>query len=334
MIEVDGGSDPTVNGVARRVGGKYGFNEGATTTDPYENDATTQAEVVMSVRTILVPVTGTDAGLPSLEAAFMLAAHLGAHVEGLHARRNVRDALAYIGEGMTGAMIEELITTAEQESTANAQRARQDFTTACESAGFEQTERSAKPGEQTAHLMIETGAEDELVALRGRVADLIVVMRASKDDDPILRTTLEGAMLESGRPLLVVPPKGVHEPLTSGAIAWNGSAEAARTVAHALPLLAKAERVAVILIEEGLRPGPSADDLIAYLRRHDITATTHAMKSDHHATGEALLNDAREMNAGFLVMGAYTHSRLRRMIMGSATEFVLSEADLPVFMMH
>ena len=288
----------------------------------------------MSVRTILVPVTGTDAGLPSLEAAFTLATHLGAHVEGLHARRNARDALAYIGEGMTGAMIEELITTAEQESTTNAQRARQDFAAACENAGFEQTERAGEPGALTAELMIETGAEDELVALRGRVADLIVVMRASKDDDPILRTTLEGAMLESGRPLLVVPPRGIRQPLTPGAIAWNGSAEAARAVAHALPLLAKAEHVAVILIEEGLRPGPSVDDLIAYLRRHDITAMTHATKSDHHATGEALLSDAREMGAGFLVMGAYTHSRLRRMIMGSATEFVLSEADLPVFMVH
>ena len=60
----------------------------------------------MNVRTILVPVTGTDEGLACNEAAFKLGAHLGAHVEGLHARRDARDALAYIGEGMTGAMID------------------------------------------------------------------------------------------------------------------------------------------------------------------------------------------------------------------------------------
>ena len=288
----------------------------------------------MSIRTILVPITGTDAGHPAVDAAFRLAAQLGAHVEGLHARRNARDALAYIGEGMTGAMIEELITTAEQESTISTQRARHDFAAACERAGFEQTERGGGPGEPTAHLMIETGAEDELVAMRGRVADLIVVARASKDDDPNLRAILEAALLESGRPLIVVPPEGLRPPLASAAIAWNGSAEAARAVAHALPLLANSDRVAVILIEEGLRPGPSAGDLVAYLARHDITATTHAMTTDQQPTGETLLRDARAMEAGFLVMGAYTHSRLRRMIMGSATEFMLGNADLPVFMMH
>ena len=189
----------------------------------------------MSIRTILVPITGTDAGHPAVGGAFRLAAQLGAHVEGLHARRNARDALAYIGGGMTGAMIEELITTTEQESTISTQRARHDFAAACESAGFEQTERGGGPGEPTAHLMIETGAEDELVAMRGRVADLIVVARASKDDDPNLRAILEAALLESGRPLIVVPPEGLRSPAGLGGdrLEWKrrggarGSARAA-----------------------------------------------------------------------------------------------------------
>ena len=60
----------------------------------------------MDIRQILVPVTGTDAGLPGLDAAFEVGRYLGAHVEALHARRNARETLAYIGEGMTGAMID------------------------------------------------------------------------------------------------------------------------------------------------------------------------------------------------------------------------------------
>ncbi len=60
----------------------------------------------MDIRTILVPVTGAESGLAVLAAAFAVARYLGARVEGLHTRRNARDALAYIGEGMTGAMIE------------------------------------------------------------------------------------------------------------------------------------------------------------------------------------------------------------------------------------
>ena len=133
----------------------------------------------MNVRTILAPVTGSDEGLACIEAAFQLGAYLGAHVEGLHARRDARDALAYIGEGMTGAMIEELITTAEEESDQSTRNARRDFSAACEAAGFEETDRGGVdvgvPGGLTAQLIIETGPEDELIALRGRVADLIVV---------------------------------------------------------------------------------------------------------------------------------------------------------------
>ncbi len=286
----------------------------------------------MNVRTILVPVTGADEGLACNEAAFKLGAHLGAHVQGLHARRDARDALAYIGEGMTGAMIEELITTAEEESDQSARRARQDFSTACEAAGFEQTERYGGAGALTAHLMIETGPEDELIALRGRVVDMIVVSRVAKDGDPGMRATLECALLESGRPIFVIPPAGLRGPLSTAAIAWNGSAEVARAVSQALPLLARSEKVFVLLIEEGLRPGPSADELIAYLTRHEIFATIHATESNHLPTGEALLSDAKAVAADFLVMGAYTHSRLRRMIMGSATEHVLGAAELPVLM--
>ncbi|MEE8275344.1 MAG: universal stress protein [Alphaproteobacteria bacterium] len=288
----------------------------------------------MTIRKILVPVTGTDAGLASLGAAFELGRHLDAHVEGLHARRNARDALAYIGEGMTGAMIEELITTAEQESTALAQRARSDFAAACERAGFAQTEARGDGERCTAHLRLETGREEDLIALAGRVADLIVVARAGKDDDVLLRATLEAALLESGRPLLVVPPDGIRGPLATIAIGWNGSTEAAQAVTSALPLLARAEHVAVVWVEEGVRPGPSADDLVDYLAWHDVPVTTHDAKAEYGSTGEALLAQAAEIGAGLMIIGAYTHTRLRRMIFGSATEHMLNAAGIPILMVH
>lgn len=288
----------------------------------------------MEVGKILVPVTGTDAGLVSLATAFDVGRYFSARIEGLHARRNARDALAYIGEGMTGAMIEELITTADQESTALAQRARQDFAAACEKAGFEQTEAKPKGDRLTAHLRLETGRDEDLIALRGRVADLIVVTRAAKDAEVPLRAMLEAALLESGRPLFVVPPEGAAKPLTTVAIGWNGSAEAARAVARSLPFLKKAEHVAVIAVEEGLRPGPSADDLIEYLSLHEVAATLHEMKTEYGSTGETLLAESNELDAGLLVMGAYTHSRLRRMILGSATEHMLGASSVPLFMTH
>ncbi len=288
----------------------------------------------MDIRKILVPVTGTDGGRPGLDAAFRIARFLDAHVEGLHARRNARDALAYVGEGMTGAMIEELIATAEQESAALAQRARRDFAEACDAAGFEQTEARRRDDKPTAHLRLETGRADEIISLAARVADMVVIARPAGDDDIALRAVLEATLLESGRPLLVVPPEGIATLPSNVAVGWNGSAEAARAVAHAMPLLTRAERVTVIAVEEGVKPGPSAEDLVDYLAWHGVTATLHSMRSEHRSTGELLLADAKAAGAGALIMGAYSHSRLRRMIFGSATEHMLSAADIPVLMMN
>ena len=286
----------------------------------------------MDIRTIVVPVSGTDDGLPSVDTAFRIGRHFGAHVEGVHARRDTREALAYIGEGMTGAIIEELIATAEQDSAALAERARRDFAAACDGAGFEQA--PPKTGRLTARLVVETGRESERIAIRGRLADLIVVARAAKDAESPMRATLEAALLESGRALFVAPAGGIEQAPSVVAIGWNGSAEAARAVAHAMPFLKKAGRVAVISVEEGVRPGPSADDLVAYLAMHDVAAASAALKSGYRSTGEALLSESKAMDAGLLVMGAYTHSRLRRMIFGSATEYMLGSADIPLLMMH
>ena len=145
---------------------------------------------------------------------------------------------------------------------------------------------------------------------------------------------LESTLLECGRPLLVVPPEVIATPPGNVAVGWNGSAGAARAVAHAMPILAQAERVTVIAVEEGMMPGPTAEDLVDYLAWHDVTATLHSMRSEHRSTGDLLLADAKAVGAGMLVMGAYSHSRLRRMIFGSATEHMLSAADISVLMMN
>ncbi len=288
-----------------------------------------RGEAVMDIRTVIVPVTGTDSSLAVLDAAFSVAIHLGARVEGLHIRRAPPDERVGIGEGMVGTVIEEFLAAAEDDAKALAERARDDFATACEKAGFgEAAEKRA------AHFHIESGSADEAFALHGCLADLIVVARSGKDDYAPMRATLEAALLESGRPIFVAPPAEAKAPLTTVAIGWNGSVETVRTVACALPILARAERVCVIPFESDVWPRPSAADLVAYLALHDVAATFETLEPNHRMIGEALLAEATAIGAGLLIMGAYTHSRLRRMIFGSVTEHMLSAAEIPVIMMH
>ena len=78
-------------------------------------------------------------------------------------------------------------------------------------------------------------------------------------------------------------------------------------------------------------------DLLLHLVRVNAVDITDIPILEITRQYEEYLDWMRELNlevaADFLVMGAYTHSRLRRMIMGSATEHVLGAAELPVLMM-
>ncbi len=283
----------------------------------------------MDIRTVLVPVTGTDSGLAALDAAFSVAIHLGACVEGLHIRHTHHEVHVGIGEGKAGTVIEEFLAAAEDDAKALTERARDNFAVAYERAGFGET-----AGECAAHFHIESGSADEAFALHGCLADLIVVARAGKGDYAPMRATLEAALFESGRPLYVAPPVEARAPLTRVAIGWNGSVEAVRTVAYALPILARAEQVCVIPFESNLRPRPSVADLVAYLTLHGVAAKARTLEPDDRPIGEALHSEATAAGAGLLIMGAYTHSRLRRMIFGSVTEHMLGAAEIPVVMMN
>jgi len=50
--------------------------------------------------------------------------------------------------------------------------------------------------------------------------------------------------------------------------------------------------------------------------------------------GHVLLEKSKEVGADMMVMGAYTHSRLRHMMLGGPTSVVLQNAEIPVLMAH
>jgi nucleotide-binding universal stress UspA family protein len=167
----------------------------------------------------------------------------------------------------------------------------------------------------------------------GRVFDLLVVGRPGTASSEPHRSTLEGALFESGRPVLIAPPKAPPELGTITAIIWNGGSETARTIAFAMPLLERARDV-VVLAVPGIRwAGPSEIQVARWLRRHGIPARVVEVK-DGKAPGQALLEKAAMLGADLLIKGGYTQSRIRQLIFGSVTTAILAEASLPVLMAH
>ena len=280
----------------------------------------------MSFRTILVPVEQRDLISSTLETALYLAQKFDSYIEGFALR--VGSPAAYAMADATAVMIPQL----EQDIAENAKQTRSLFET------FMQ-EHGVPFGAHTAALSskwLEDAPEgDDFVGSHGRLFDVIVLGRPGRDLKGSRATTLEAALFESGRPVLIAPPSPRPQMGTNALVAWNCSTEQARTIAFAMPILRRASRVVVLTVEGGAAvPGPTGQQLCHYLQLSGVPAKPLTVGLNGRLTGEAVLEHANALGCDLLIKGAYTQSRLRHFIFGGTTRYILSNATLPVLMAH
>ena len=223
----------------------------------------------MAIRKLLLPLTGTAAGEAALSTALIVARMWDAHVTALHVRVDSRDVAPLAGEGLSGAMIEEMMSATEKESTdrSNAVRAMFDRFVACH--GVVVAEPHFRAG-ATADFTSITGREEDLVAQLARLADLTVVPHPEAGDDVSSSDALHAVLFDSGRPVLIAPQKAGATIGARICVAWNGTAESAAAVHAAIPWMQRAETVRVLSADEYQRRGPGAHELAGYLALHGI----------------------------------------------------------------
>ena len=290
----------------------------------------------MSIRKLLLPLTGTAAGEAALVMALGIAREWGAHVLALHVRVDSRDVAPLAGEGLSGAMIEEMMSATDAESLARATAVRALFEATVTGQGVPVGDpgplaHGAERG-PTASFATVTGREEDLVAQQARLADLTVVPHPESSDDVSSSEALHAVLFDSGCPVLIAPLRAPEKLGRRICIAWNGTAESAAGVKAALPWLARAEAVRILAGDEYQRRGPAAQDLAAYLALHDIDAEVATFRPIDREVGAGLLQAAAEFGADLLAMGAYSQSRLRQMLVGGVTRHVLQHLALPVLM--
>lgn len=172
---------------------------------------------------------------------------------------------------------------------------------------------------------------DSQAASLARVFDIAVMGRPGSDRGDPRMATAEAAIFESGRPVLLAPPKPVGAFGETIVISWNQSTETARAVAFAMPILLKAKRVFVMTTEGFGVEGPPGELLARSLRLHGINAEA-LTRPNGRSHGEAILEQTAKLGGDLLIKGAYTQSRLRQMIFGGATSHILAKAQIPVVM--
>ncbi len=286
------------------------------------------------IKTILVPARGEDSDVTSYDAALRVARDFRAHIDALHVRMDpVEAAVAMTSDAAGGVLVQGLINQLERDAGERETKAKHAFEHFCARRRLvvintPQTEQKAA----SAQLHIETGDEARWIAAYGLAADLIVVSRRT-ETEAAGRSSLEAALLETGRPLLI-PSSDAPLPAKGGtvAIGWKATPQAARAVSAAMPFLTRAKQVIVMTVGEETCDD-DAERLLQNLARHGVQARSERLDAAGRDGAETLLSAAAR-RAQLLVMGGYGHSRLREWVFGGFTQRVLAAAPLPVLMAH
>jgi nucleotide-binding universal stress UspA family protein len=282
------------------------------------------AEREGNMKTIFVPVELHSSIDSVLRTSLLLARRLGGHIEGAPLGPDLPDLVAF---DMPVSW-----TVSDQNAWREiADEAHSKFETFMMENGVPQQEPHGGAQTPTCSWSGENSLGDSQAASLARAFDVSIMGRPGDDRGDPRMATAEAAIFESGRPVLLAPPKPVETLGESIAISWNQSTETARAVAFAMPLLMKAKSVYVLTIDNFMVEGPPGELLARTLRANGVPAEA-VTRPNARTSGEAVLDQATKLGCDMLIKGAYTQSRLRQMIFGGATAHILAKAQMPVFM--
>lgn len=281
----------------------------------------------MALKDILVHFDASKPAEGRLRLAAELARQHGAHLSVLHVV-DIELPLIASADAGGGTAIAGVIEQMREGALAEAAR--------LEAVAREVIRRENLSGEWR----LAEGITAEHVALHARYADLVVIGQEDPEGEaPHAGAVVEQVLFSAGRPALIVPYAGTFATVGRRVmLGWNASREAARAVNDALPLLSAADAVTVFSVNprkglgaHGDRPGA---DIALHLARHGIKVHVEQSIAPDVGDGDVLLNQASEMGADLIVVGAYGHSRLREMVMGGVTRTLLRQMTVPVLMSH
>ncbi len=274
------------------------------------------------VKDLVVNLSGAAPQDFAADYAVSVAKAFGAHITGI--------AFVYepvIPDTVMGGIPTDLIEIQREENTKAANAAVSRFEAVAKKAGAAAATR-----------MLDASLAGAATTF-GRIArrfDLAVVGQAQPEKGAAEELMIEGALFESGRPVIVVPyiqKQGLT--LERVMACWDGGARAARAIADAMPLFERAKAVDLVIVtEHGKHDEITGANMSEHLARHGVTVEVKRIaKGDIHVQ-DAILDYVADSGADFIVMGGYGHSRLREFILGGVTRSILASMTVPVLMSH
>jgi nucleotide-binding universal stress UspA family protein len=275
------------------------------------------------IKDIVVNLTGAAPQEFAADYAISLAQLFEAHIAGV--------GFIYepvIPGTVLGGIPTDLIEAQREENTKAAKAAGSRFEAATGRAGL------------SAEVRIIDASVAGAADLFGRIArrfDLAVVGQARPKEGASEELLIEGALFESGRPVVVVPyVQTKAATLERVLVCWDGSRPATRAIADALPFLQRAKAIDIVAVsgERGKGGEMAGTNMARHLARHGLKVELKRVSSGDVDVPSAIREQITETRADFMVMGGYGHSRLREFILGGVTRTILTSSTIPVLMSH
>ena len=289
----------------------------------------------MTIASILALPDGGPDSERVLVTALEVGRAFGAHVECLYVEAPVNSGVPAFTPGTSAATVDHLIRATRDANVARREHLAELMRHVVAEGEVERVPPDEVPA--AAKLTIawrETvGHISREAARRGRVHDLIVVGPPSEDDGGSEAAALESAVLDTGRPVLMVggePWPVIGAPVT---LAWDGSREAALVAALARPFLSQAPSVQIVSVGDAGRVADPVE-LARYLTNHGIPCATRLIAGGRRPVAELLVAEARRSGPGLLVMGAFGHSPLGERLFGGVTREAMDSREVPLLMAH
>jgi nucleotide-binding universal stress UspA family protein len=288
------------------------------------------------MKSILVPTGGGETDESVFETALAAARLFSAHLQFVHIRVSPGQAAAYTpgadfasGPALRSAL-DQLQLEADNRSSTATRRVRE----FCKRAMIDILDAPGLSQNVTASWREEESDAPKSLMFHARHSDLVVMGRARRPNGlpPDLLQTL---LLGCGRPILLAASSAPRRLAGTIMVCWRETPDAARAVVAATPLLAKAERVVFVAVDEGGEDIKDAvDDVAREFSWSGITTDVELVRPNGRAITDVLSSVAQARGADLMVMGAYGHSPMRELIFGGCTQSVIRHAEVPVLLVH
>lgn len=292
----------------------------------------------MTIKSILCIFGGSQCELNAVNTALVIGKINNAHISFLHISPNPSSYAGVYGEDVIAATT--ILEAIEKENEVRMQKARQHVVSLTAQHNIPLDAPELLVRHASAKFVHLTGYFEDIIAREGRLNDLVIIGRGAYTQNTLYDAAVVSALFSTGRPVLLIPvAKGAMANDWKDktiAVAWKGTKEASQAIYNAMPFLEKAEKVYVLTVEGNgeVYDLEAEAAMVQYLRMHGINGQSIAVAAGNRTPAEALLMRAKELDADFLVMGAYGRSRFREMLLGGVTNYMLEKADIPLLMSH